>query len=119
MRRRLAPQGSADVATSLGSVAFCLQGLGRAADALPLYQESVALRERLKLPEDDQFAIGLFNLARCLHVLGASHEALPHIERANSLAEELFPDDHPFRQACAGMRGKIRANIDGNSPAEK
>ncbi len=47
VRQQLFPGGHPDVATSLGNVAFCLQSLGRSAEALPKFEAALEMCQRL------------------------------------------------------------------------
>ena len=90
MWRRLSPRDHPGVALGLSSLAFTLESLGRAAEALPLLEESLAMRRRLFPGDHPDVAAGLNNLAMTLDSLGRAAEALPFHERAIAMKRRLF-----------------------------
>ena len=63
------------MAASLGGVAALYQAQGRYAEAEPLYQRSLAIREKALGPEHPDVATSLENYAALLRATGRSAEA--------------------------------------------
>jgi tetratricopeptide (TPR) repeat protein len=95
MYQRLVQGDHPRVALSLNNVAYCLQVLGRAAEALPKYEAALAMRERLLKGDHPDVANSLNNVADCLRSLGLAEEALPRYEAALEMYQRLFKGDHP------------------------
>ena len=74
---------------NLNNVAGCLVALGRAGEALPLYEASRAMRNRLFRGDHPDAANSLYNVARCLRSLGCAAEAGQHDEEAVKMARRL------------------------------
>lgn len=92
----LFPGDNSDVAMVINNIASCQNSLGRSHEALPLHEESLAMRRRLTSGVDDlSVAYSLNGLAQCLDTLGRSSEALPKYEEALSIRQRLLPGDHP------------------------
>ena len=95
VRQQLFPGGHPDVATSLGNVAFCLQSLGRSAEALPEFEAALEMRQRLVPGDHPDVAQSLNNVAACLQSLGRLADALPKYEAALEMRQRFYPGDHP------------------------
>jgi tetratricopeptide (TPR) repeat protein len=66
-------------------------GLGRAAEALPQFEQSLAMRRRLHGGRDHkEVAQSLNNVAWCLLALGRTAEALPQFEMALAMRRRVF-----------------------------
>jgi tetratricopeptide (TPR) repeat protein len=61
--------------------------LGRFGDALPLYQQALAIQQRGLPPDQFDFAPVLIGLGECQLELGRPAEALAPLERAIKIAE--------------------------------
>ncbi|MFQ5845179.1 MAG: CHAT domain-containing protein, partial [Planctomycetota bacterium] len=82
------------VARSLGNLALCLQLLGRAQEARPHHERSLAMLRRLHGDEHHQVATALNNLAFCLDSLGRPDEAKPRYEQALRIFQAWYPKGH-------------------------
>ncbi len=71
-----------------------LLGLGRAAEALPIAEDTVMRRRRLLGSRHDQLGRSLSVLARALDDLGRTEEALPHISEALAIHREGYGPSH-------------------------
>jgi tetratricopeptide (TPR) repeat protein len=96
-RRLQGDRDHPDVALGLNNVAACLEALGRAGEALPLFDASLAMWTRLVGERDDPgVSRGLNNVAFCLEALGRAGEALPRYEACLAMDRRLNgDDDHP------------------------
>ena len=74
MRQRLHPGDHADVALSMNNVAYVKMSLGHAAEAEPLYVQSLEMRRRLFKGDNVDVASGLNNLAHARQILGRPGE---------------------------------------------
>ena len=92
---------SAERALALNEYAAWLMSGGRDAEALPKYQESLAMHQRLFPGDHPDVATSLKNVARCLDSLGRSAEALPMMVETLAMRQRLFPGDHP--DVASGM----------------
>jgi tetratricopeptide (TPR) repeat protein len=80
MRRRVIQGDHPDLAGSLNNVGYCLQILGRPAEALRHYEESLAMRRRLFPGDHPDVATAISGVARCHVALGRPADALPLLE---------------------------------------
>ncbi|TFK23050.1 TPR-like protein [Coprinopsis marcescibilis] len=106
LQRKALPNGTQDIAharwmaKAYFSMAVCLYGAKRKAEALPLFQEVVSLY-RLHKDEDPslsvelEFATGLTWLGDCLEFIDRSDDALPLVEEALSVFRRLSLT-HPY-----------------------
>ncbi len=79
---------------------------GRYAEAEPLFEEALQIREG-KLPSDDpERATSLNNLARLYRAQGRYAEAEPLMKRALAIMEKVLGPDHPNTKI-------VRSNLDG------
>ncbi|WP_261560970.1 tetratricopeptide repeat protein, partial [Frankia tisae] len=84
-----------EVSTDLNNLALALQDLGRAGEALPLFQRALTIDEAVYGPDHPEVATALNNLALALQDLGRAGEALPLFQRALTIAEAVYGPDHP------------------------
>jgi tetratricopeptide (TPR) repeat protein len=78
------------VALSLNCVGMALEMLGRPAEALPRFENQLAMFQRLKQGEDHRdMAASLNSVGELLRVLGRSAEALPKYEEALAMRQRL------------------------------
>lgn len=82
------------MAQSLNNLANLYQDQRRYAEALPLYQRSLAIREQGLGPMHPDVAIVLHHRASLYQAQGQYAEALPLYERAVKINERAMPD-HP------------------------
>jgi tetratricopeptide (TPR) repeat protein len=73
------------VAIALGNLAVTYSNLGRAADALPLFERALQITETALGPDHPRVAIALGNLASTYSNLGRAADALPLFERAQRI----------------------------------
>src|SRR5215471_3453121 len=77
-----------DETTRLSKRGDSLRGQGRSAEALPFYQQVLAIREQTHGPHHPQVAASLWNLARLFQELGQDEQALPLSQRALQMWEQ-------------------------------
>jgi tetratricopeptide (TPR) repeat protein len=94
MAQRLLPDDHPMLATSLNNVADCLVSLDRHAEALPKYEQSLAMTQRLFPGDHPDVAYHLNKVAFCLDSLGRSAEALTKFEEALAMRRRFFAPDH-------------------------
>jgi tetratricopeptide (TPR) repeat protein/predicted Ser/Thr protein kinase len=85
---------SPEYATAMQSYALCLNSLGRFTEALPMFNESLAIRRKLHPGDHPDITHSLNNIGFCLDSLGRPDEALPLFEEALAMSRRLFPGDH-------------------------
>jgi serine/threonine protein kinase len=83
----------AEVAAALNDVAGCLNALGRSAEALPGYEEALAMYQRLYRGDHSDVVASLNYVAFCLDALGRSADALPKLEAALAMSQRLHKGD--------------------------
>jgi tetratricopeptide (TPR) repeat protein len=93
------------MAFELGSVALCLQYQGRAAAALPKFEEALAMDQRIFKGDHPDVATALCNAAFCLDFLERSTEALPQHEAALAMRQRIYKGDHPEVVTSIGNLG--------------
>jgi tetratricopeptide (TPR) repeat protein len=84
-----------DVATSLDDRARLYQREGRYADAEPLYQRSLAIREKVLGPDHPDVATSLNNLAGLYQSERRYDDAEPLYQRSLAIREKVLGPDHP------------------------
>ncbi|MES9900841.1 MAG: tetratricopeptide repeat protein [Sedimenticola sp.] len=84
-----------DTLTSLNNLAACLDTLGRAGEALPLFQQTLEQRREGLGDKHPDTLTSLNNLAACLDTLGRAGEALPLYEQVLEHRREGLGDKHP------------------------
>ncbi|MDC1287504.1 tetratricopeptide repeat protein [Gammaproteobacteria bacterium] len=85
----------ADVLSSLNNLAACLRSVGTMGEVLPLYERTLAERERVLGSEHPHTLKSRNNLATCLESLGRAGEALPLLERTLTDQERILGPAHP------------------------
>ena len=83
-----------ELAASLNNLATMLNALGKAHDALPLFEEALQMVRRLYSGDHPDVATSLDNLAFVLASLGKASEALPLSEEALQVRRRLHSGDH-------------------------
>jgi tetratricopeptide (TPR) repeat protein len=73
-----------------------LSALGRAAEALPLHQRALRIREAALGPDHPDVAADLNHVGWALSALGRAAEALPLQQRALRIREAALGPDHPL-----------------------
>ena len=71
---------------------------GRVADAIPLFEQTLASRERVLGPDHPDTQTSRRNLARAYQDVGRAAEAIPLLERASAGRRRLLRSDHPHAQ---------------------
>ncbi len=79
----------------LNEAAHYLHQRGRYAEAEPLHQRALAIREHALGPDHPHVAISLNNLALLYHAQGRTAEAEPLFQRALAIREHALGPDHP------------------------
>ena len=83
------------LATSLNNLASLYYAQGKYAEAEPLYQRSLAIREKALGPEHPDVAQSLNNLAELYRTQGKYAEAEPLYQRALAILEKALGPEHP------------------------
>lgn len=83
-----------DIASATNNLGILLYQRGRAAEALPLYRESLQVRQATLGPEHPRTGVGHLNLGRLLLDLDRPAEAEPHLQAALRLARAALGEDH-------------------------
>jgi tetratricopeptide (TPR) repeat protein/DNA-binding XRE family transcriptional regulator len=84
-----------EAARLLHGTGYYLWERGAYAQALPLYQRALDLREHTLGPDHPDVAGSLNSLAALYYVLGRYEEALPLFERALAIRERVLESPHP------------------------
>ncbi len=84
-----------DVVQSLNKLALVCYSQGRYAEAEPLYQQALELRQRLLGEEHPAVAHSLNNLANLYKSQGRYAEAEPLYQQALELSQRLLGEEHP------------------------
>jgi tetratricopeptide (TPR) repeat protein len=79
---------------------------GKYAEAEPLYQRALAIREQVLGPTHPDVGQSLNNLAALYNSQGKYAEARPFYQRALNIFEEVLGSEHPTTQ-------KVRKNYEG------
>ena len=89
--------GSEDprLATSLNNLALLYKIQGKYAEAEPLYQRSLTIREKVLGPEHPNVALSLNNLAALYQAQGKYAEAVPLFQRSLTILEKVLGPEHP------------------------
>jgi CHAT domain-containing protein/Tfp pilus assembly protein PilF len=90
------PRAVLDEADRLDKVVDTLYVKGKFQDAIPLAQQSLALREKVLEPRHPDLAISLDNLARLYQAQGAYERAEPPCVRALDIREKALGPMHPL-----------------------
>jgi class 3 adenylate cyclase/tetratricopeptide (TPR) repeat protein len=83
-----------EVATSLGNIAIVLQRSGRYAEAQPLYERSLEIRERVLEPDHPSLAISNSNLGNLHYEKGNYQSAVAYWERSTGVFAKAYGEDH-------------------------
>nr|WP_294528869.1 tetratricopeptide repeat protein [uncultured Rhodopila sp.] len=94
----------------MNNLAYCLQALGDASAALPLYRRALESCERVLGAEHPDTLGSVNNLAHCLQALGDASAALPLFRRAAEGLERSLGRDHPTTKT-------VKANYERASKA--
>jgi tetratricopeptide (TPR) repeat protein/DNA-binding CsgD family transcriptional regulator len=84
----------------LNQTAYYLTERARYAEAEPLYQRSLTIRERVLGPEHSDVATSLNNLAVLYERQGRYAEAQPLYQRSLTISERVLGPDHPDVATC-------------------
>ena len=87
--------GSKEAARLLNEVGYYLDDRARFSDAEPLYQQALAIREKVLGPEHRDVATSLNNLAALYHNQGKYAAAEPLYRRALAIDEKALGANHP------------------------
>ena len=87
-----------DVATSLNNLAALYRSQGRYAEAEPLYQQSLLLRQELLGDRHPSVATSLNNLALLYNSQGRYAEAEPLYQQALQILMSTLGENHPHTQ---------------------
>src|SRR5262245_1887326 len=94
----ICPHGLSGYALSLNNLGGVLLELGQPAQALPPFEQALAMRRKLYPPErfpdgHPDLATSLNNLGGVLQDLGQPAKALPHYEQALAMHRKLYPPE--------------------------
>jgi tetratricopeptide (TPR) repeat protein len=102
-------RGDEQAALLCNQLGYYLQMIGEYAEAQPLYERSLEIREKVLGPEHPDTASSLNNLAGLLHDQGKYAEAQSLYERALEICENILGPEHPdtevVRQNLANLEG--------------
>eukprot|EP00959_Pyramimonas_sp_CCMP1952_P399828 8377558-Pyramimonas_sp.AAC.1 len=76
-------------------LASMYQKLGRFEDALPLFERSLAMRDRVHREEHPHVATSLNKLATLYRDMDRYEDALPLFERSLAIHEKVYGEEHP------------------------
>jgi CHAT domain-containing protein len=96
--------------------AIALRKEGNYQRALPLYERSLAICEKVLGPQHPEMAIGLGNLAGLYKDMGDHAKALPLYERSLAICEKVLGPQHP--DTAAVLNGLAGLYIDMGVPAK-
>ncbi|HEX8376002.1 MAG TPA: tetratricopeptide repeat protein, partial [Geminicoccaceae bacterium] len=105
-------------AATANNLGFVLHAQGRPAEALPLYEEALRLREAGLGPADPLVAQSLNNLAEALRALGRPAEAEPLHRRAVAVRRESLGARHPDAAQSLNNLGVLLAGLGRYDEAE-
>ena len=96
IRRKLYPDGHPDLAFSLNDLGTVLQAMGSYENAVPLFEQALAMRHKLypasNYPDGHpELASSINNLGSLLQAMGLYEKALPHVEQALAMFRKLYP----------------------------
>lgn len=84
-----------DMQNARNSLAAAYEDAGRVADAIPLFQQTLATRERLLGPDDPDTMRSRNDLARAFREAGRVADAVPLVKQTLAARERLLGADHP------------------------
>ena len=99
------------MAISLNNLAALYSAQGKYAEAEPLYQRSLRIREKALGREHPDIALSLNNLATLYNNQGKYAEAEPLFQRSLAIHEKVFGPDHPFTVAVRSNLAQNRASL--------
>jgi len=100
-----------DTLRSVNNLASCMEALGDAAGALPLFRRALDSRERVPGPEHPDTLTSVNNLAGCLYALGDAAGALPLFRRAAAGFERLLGPEHPSSRTVRGNCDQVEREL--------
>eukprot|EP00240_Pyramimonas_obovata_P003175 CAMPEP_0118924400 /NCGR_PEP_ID=MMETSP1169-20130426/2554_1 /TAXON_ID=36882 /ORGANISM="Pyramimonas obovata, Strain CCMP722" /LENGTH=636 /DNA_ID=CAMNT_0006865509 /DNA_START=385 /DNA_END=2295 /DNA_ORIENTATION=- len=100
-----------NVAQALGNLAGVHQEMGEYDEALPLYERSLAIREKVHGADHPEVATGLNNLAVLYKRMGKYDEALPLYQRSLAIREKVYEADHPAVATSLNNMGGLYYNM--------
>ncbi len=99
------------MATALNNLAEVYRAQGRYAEAGPLYERSLAIREKNRGPDHPNVATVLNNLAALHEARGRYAVAEPLYKRSLSIKEQALGPDHPRVAAGPASRSASRPTV--------
>ena len=115
LERVLGP-GHPDTLNTRNSLAAAYLAAGRTAEAIPLFEQTLALRQGLLGPDDPDTLTSRNNLATAYQDAGRAAEAIQLFEQTLSIRERLLGADDP---STVNSRGNLAAAYrDGGRAAE-
>src|ERR1051326_6345714 len=84
-----------DAARLLNQAGYYLKEQGAYTQAVPLFEEALAIREQVLDPTHPDVATSLNNLALVRYFLGQYKQAIPLFERALAIREQVLGPAHP------------------------
>jgi tetratricopeptide (TPR) repeat protein len=103
-----------DTLTSRNNLATAYRAVGRFADALPLYERTLADRERLLGPDHPSTLTSRSNLAGAYRAVGRLADALPLHESTLADYERILGPEHPDTEASRLTLEAIRRELHKN-----
>ena len=100
-----------DTLTSVNNLAALYRATGRYAEAEPLYERVLLVRERVLGAEHPNTLTSVNNLAGLYYSTGRYAEAEPLLERALAGLRKTLPPGHPHLQIVAGNLAALRAKM--------
>jgi CHAT domain-containing protein len=94
--KEMPPQGENPAyAESLNNLALLYRDMGQYEEALPFFQQSVAIRKKALGEEHPDYALGLNNLALLYLFMGQYEKALPLFQQALTIQKKTLGEEHP------------------------
>ena len=107
------------LATSLSNLAVLYKTQGKYAQAEPLYQRSLAIREKVLGSEHPDVGLSLNNLAELYRTQGKYAEAEPLYQRALTILTKSVGPDHPNVATTLENFAELLRKMDQEAEAEK
>jgi molecular chaperone DnaK (HSP70)/tetratricopeptide (TPR) repeat protein len=101
------------------NLAVCFENSGKHADAEPLYERTVMIREKTLGPEHRDTAVSLADLARCRERQGKYAEAESLFRRALEACEKALGTDDAYAASCHDFGQKTGSTHAVSSPMQK
>jgi tetratricopeptide (TPR) repeat protein len=105
-----------DTASSLNNLGTLYRVTGKYADALPLYQRALAIRETVLGPMHPDTASSLNNFAALYDSMGNYAAALPLYQRTLTIRETVLGPLHPSTRTTQINLDRLRAALKGLNP---